>query len=54
MPMTVICLAFDRGFCLVLYESVISRAVTMEEIVFALKHHWMTVDYEPFELYGIV
>ena len=27
--------------------------VTMEEIVFALKHHWMTVDYEPFELYGI-
>jgi len=25
----------------------------MEEIVFTLKHHWMTVDYEPFELYGI-
>ena len=27
--------------------------VTMEEIVFTLKHHWMTVDYEPFELYAI-
>jgi hypothetical protein len=27
--------------------------VPMEEIVFTLKHHWMTVDYEPFELYGI-
>ena len=27
--------------------------VTMEEIVFALKHHWMAVDYEPFELYAI-
>jgi hypothetical protein len=26
----------------------------MEEIVFTLKHHWMTVDYEPFELYAIV
>ena len=23
--------------------------VTMEEIVFTLKHDWMTVDYEPFE-----
>jgi hypothetical protein len=28
--------------------------VTMEEIVFTLKHDWMTVDYEPFELYAIV
>jgi hypothetical protein len=27
--------------------------VTMEEIVFTLKHHWMSVDYEPFELYTI-
>jgi hypothetical protein len=27
--------------------------VTMEEIVFTLKHHWMMVDYEPFELYAI-
>ena len=27
--------------------------VTMEEIVFTLKHYWMTVDYEPFELYAI-
>jgi hypothetical protein len=28
--------------------------VTMEEIVFTLKHYWTTVDYEPFELYAIV
>jgi hypothetical protein len=27
--------------------------VTTEEIVFTLKHYWMTVDYEPFELYAI-
>ncbi len=27
--------------------------VTMEEIVFTVKHYWMTVDYEPFELYAI-
>jgi hypothetical protein len=27
--------------------------VTMEEIVFTLKHYWMIVDYEPFELYAI-
>jgi hypothetical protein len=27
--------------------------VTMEEIVFTLKHYWMTVNYEPFELYAI-
>jgi hypothetical protein len=27
--------------------------VTMEEIVCTLKHHWMTVDYAPFELYAI-
>ena len=27
--------------------------VTMEEIVFTLKHYWMTADYEPFELYAI-
>ena len=27
--------------------------VTMEEIVFTLKRHWMTEDYEPFELYAI-
>jgi hypothetical protein len=27
--------------------------VTMEEIVFTLKHYWRTVDYEPFELYAI-
>jgi len=28
--------------------------VTMEEIVFTLKHHGMTVDYAPFELYAMV
>ena len=27
--------------------------VTMEEIVFTLKHYWMSVDYKPFELYAI-
>jgi hypothetical protein len=27
--------------------------VTMEEIVFTLKHYWRTVDYEPFELYAM-
>jgi len=27
--------------------------VTMEEIVFTLKHYWMTVHYEPFDLYAI-
>jgi hypothetical protein len=27
--------------------------VTMEEMVFTLKHYWRTVDYEPFDLYAI-
>ncbi len=27
--------------------------VTMEEIVFTVKHYWITVDYEPCELYAI-
>jgi len=27
--------------------------VTMEEIVFTLKHYWMTVNYKAFELYAI-
>jgi hypothetical protein len=27
--------------------------VTMEEIVCTVKHYWMMVDYEPFELYAI-
>jgi hypothetical protein len=27
--------------------------VTMEAIVFTVKHDWMTVNYEPFELYSI-
>jgi hypothetical protein len=42
------------GFVLFSTSRVIFKGhVTMEEIVFTLKHHWMTVDYEPFELYGI-
>lgn len=42
------------GFVLFYTSRVIFKGhVTMEEIVFTLKHHWMTVDYEPFELYGI-
>ena len=27
--------------------------VTMEEIVFTVNHYWMTVNYDPFELYAI-
>src|SRR3989441_11883074 len=43
------------GFVLFYTSRVIFKGhVTMEEIVFTLKHHWMTVDYEPFELYAIV
>jgi len=42
------------GFVLFYTSRVIFKGhVTMEEIVFTLKHHWMTVDYEPFELYRI-
>jgi hypothetical protein len=42
------------GFVLFYTSRVIFKGhVTMEEIVFTLKHHWMTVDYEPFELYVI-
>ncbi len=42
------------GFVLFSTSRVIFKGhVTMEEIVFTLKHHWMTVDYEPFELYAI-
>jgi len=42
------------GFVLFYTSRVIFKGhVTMEEIVFTLKHHWITVDYEPFELYGI-
>ena len=29
------------------------ETLTMEEIVFTLEHHWMAVDYAPFELYAI-
>jgi DDE superfamily endonuclease len=42
------------GFVLFYTSRVIFKGhVTMEEIVFTLKHYWMTVDYEPFELYAI-
>src|SRR6266478_926774 len=42
------------GFVLFYTSRVIFKGhVTMEEIVFTLKHHWMTVDYKPFELYAI-
>jgi hypothetical protein len=38
------------GFVLCYTRRVICKGhVTREEIVFTLKHHWMTVDYEPFE-----
>jgi len=42
------------GFVLFSTSRVIFKGhVTMEAIVFTLKHHWMTVDYAPFELYAI-
>jgi hypothetical protein len=42
------------GFVLFYTSRVIFKGhVTMEEIVFTLKHYWMMVDYEPFELYAI-
>jgi hypothetical protein len=42
------------GFVLFYTSRVIFKGhVTMEEIVCTVKHHWMMVDYEPFELYGI-
>jgi hypothetical protein len=42
------------GFVLFSTSRVIFKGhVTMEEIVCTVKHHWMMVDYEPFELYGI-
>src|SRR3989441_12378486 len=42
------------GFLLFSTSRVIFKgAVTVEEIGVTLKNHWMTVDYEPFELYAI-
>jgi len=42
------------GFVLFYTSRVIFKGhVTMEEMVFTLKHNWMTVQYEPFELYAI-
>jgi hypothetical protein len=42
------------GFVLFYTSRVIFKGhVTMEEMVFTLKHHWMKVHYEPFELYAI-
>ena len=47
--------AFHQPSFVLFYTSrvIFKGHVTMEEIVFTLKHHWMTVDYEPFELYAI-
>ena len=42
--------------CLVLYYTtrvLFKEQVTMEEIVFNLKHHWSSVDCQELELYGI-
>ena len=33
---------------------IFKEQVTMEEIVFNLKHHWSSVDCQELELYGIV
>ena len=42
------------GFALFYTSRFICKGkVSMEEIVFTLKHCWMMVDYEPFELYAI-
>jgi hypothetical protein len=42
------------GFVLFYTSRVIFKGhVTMEEMGFTLNHYWMTVDYEPFELYAI-
>jgi len=44
-------LRLRAGFVLFSTSRVICKGhVTMEEIGFTLKHHWRTVDYEPFEL----
>ena len=42
--------------CFVLYYTtrvIFKEQVTMEEIVFNLKHHWSSVDCQELELYGI-
>jgi hypothetical protein len=42
--------------CFVLYYTtrvLFKEQVTMEEIVFNLKHHWSSVDCQELELYGI-
>ena len=42
--------------CFVLYSTtrvIFKEQVTMEEIVFNLKHHWSSVDCQELELYGI-
>ena len=42
------------GFALFYTSRFICKGkVSMEEIVFTLKHCWMMVDYEPFEFYAI-
>ena len=42
--------------CFVLYYTtrvIFKEQVTMEEIVFNLKHHWSSVDCQELELYGL-
>jgi hypothetical protein len=42
------------GFALFYTSRFMFKAkVSMEEIVFTLKHYWMLIDYEPFELHTI-
>jgi hypothetical protein len=41
--------------CFVLFYTsrvIFKSHVSMEEMVFSLKHYWVTVGYEPLELYG--
>lgn len=42
--------------CFVLFYTsrvICKGRVTMEEMVFRVKHHWATIDYEELELYGV-
>jgi hypothetical protein len=42
------------GFVLFYTSRIILKGqVTMEELVFNVKHYWRTIHYELFELYGI-
>jgi hypothetical protein len=46
--------ASNGVFCLFYTSRVLLKGhVSMEEMVFSLKHYWGTVDHEPLELYGL-